>query len=361
MIRYGLSGCGYFGAEIGRRIARLSGAQLLCCMSPGKTGAAFSQEMNIPHYTDYDTFLAHPNMDAVIIAGPSNTHTEQFIQAARAGKRIYIEKPFALSVEDAEKMLYTAKEYRTVFMIGHILHFYPRIRQTRTLLQQTGTDSLGAVLTIHAERTGWEEAKEQVSWKKMKAVSGGHLFHHIHELDIVQYFAGSCSTVFCAAGNLAHRGSGFGDEDDVLLLTLRHKSGVLSTMQYGSAFRLPNHFIRINCERGGILLDLQNNRYTLTVNGTHTSEPFFDEEESRSLEIYKQRGGGAGYGISGQQIPQYLANVLDAELTCFHTALTTGKIPEEFADLFDGSSAFESIKTASAAMQSAVTVQAVRL
>lgn len=361
MIRYGLSGCGYFGAEIGRRIARLEEAQLVCCMSPGNTGAAFSQEMGIPHYTDYDAFLAHPELDAVIIAGPSNTHAEQFIKAARAGKRIYIEKPFALSVQEAQTMLNTAKEHGTVFMIGHILHFYPRIRQTRALLKQTGAESLGAVLTIHVERTGWEEARKEVSWKKMKAISGGHLFHHIHELDIVQYFAGSCSGVFCTADNLAHRGGGFGDEDDVLLLTLRHRSGAYSTMHYGSAFRIPNHFIRINCERGGVLLDLQNNRYTLSLNGKVSSEPFFTEAESGSLALYKQRGGGAGYGLPGQRLPQYLSNVLEEELKCFHAALISHKIPEEFSDLFDGSSAFESIKIASAAMQSAAAGTVLKL
>lgn len=357
MIKYGLSGCGYFGAEIGRIIAKLPDARLVCCTSPGKTGKLFAQKMHIPHYTDYDSFLHHPDMDAVIIASPNNLHAEQFIKASQAGKNIYIEKPFALSAKDASAMINSANKSGITFMVGHILHFYPRIRQTCALLNKAGPESLGPIIHIHTERTGWEEQKDCVSWKKMKAVSGGHLFHHIHEIDLVQYFAGEASEIFCFADNLAHKEKDSGDEDDVLLLTIRHKNGAYSTMQYGSAFRFSNHFVRINCRNGGIILDFQNNLYTVSINGEVKTEPFFDKDETQSIEIYKQRGGGAGYGSPGQKIPQYLLNVLEKELICFHSALTTKNIPIEFSDLFDGSSAFKSVRTASEAMRSAKTKQ----
>lgn len=357
MIHYGLSGCGYFGAEIGRQINAFADAQLVSCTSPGKTSIQFSQELSIQSYADFDAFLDHPQMDVVIIAGPNNTHAEQFIKAAQTGKKIYIEKPFALSFEDAKKMLQTAKECNTMFMVGHILHFYPRIQQTKTLLKQTGINALGKILTIHAERTGWEDAKEQVSWKKTKKNSGGHLFHHIHEIDLVQYFAGEAESVFCFADNLAHKSSSFGDEDDVLLLTIRHKNGVCSTMQYGSAFHFPAHFIRITCENGGIVLDFQNNLFIVKQKNSIHSEAFFSEAEKKSHDLYLQRGGGAGYGKSGQQIPHYLLNALIKELRCFHIAIQEKIIPQEFADLFDGSSALSSVKIASLAMQSALTHQ----
>ena len=45
---------------------------------------------------------------------------------------------------------------------------------------------IGDVIFCHAARTGWEEKQETVSWKKIRLQSGGHLYHHIHELDCIQ-------------------------------------------------------------------------------------------------------------------------------------------------------------------------------
>ena len=53
--------------------------------------------------------------------------------------------------------------------------------------------------------------------EKIREKSGGHLYHHIHELDCVQFIMGHAKTVTMAAANVAHKGENFGDEDDMIL------------------------------------------------------------------------------------------------------------------------------------------------
>ena len=60
----------------------------------------------------------------------------------------------------------------------------------------------GDILTMHIRRTGWEQKKPEVSWKKMQEKSGGHLFHHIHEIDIMQWIMGVPTEMYRAGGNL---------------------------------------------------------------------------------------------------------------------------------------------------------------
>ena len=53
--------------------------------------------------------------------------------------------------------------------------------------------------------------------EKIREKSGGHLYHHIHELDCVQFIMGACQNRHHGSANVAHKGEKFGDEDDMIL------------------------------------------------------------------------------------------------------------------------------------------------
>ncbi len=68
----------------------------------------------------------------------------------------------------------------------------------------------------------------------MKEQSGGHLYHHIHELDCVQHLLGEIpETVTMIGGNLAHSGPGFGNEDDMLFMTFKNAVRKTSNLRVG--------------------------------------------------------------------------------------------------------------------------------
>lgn len=57
------------------------------------------------------------------------------------------------------------------------------------------------------------------------------------------------SLVSMAAGNVAHKGEKFGDEDDVVLITLEFESGRFATLQWGSSFHYPEHYVLIEARQ----------------------------------------------------------------------------------------------------------------
>ena len=79
------------------------------------------------------------------------------------------------------------KENNVTFMAGHY-ELLVNVHHAKELINQKGV--IGDVLYCHTARNGWEEQQPSVSWKKIREKSGGHLYHHIHELDCVQFLMG---------------------------------------------------------------------------------------------------------------------------------------------------------------------------
>lgn len=350
-IGYAVLGCGYFGAEFARAVKQLPASRLAAVYSPGESARRVSSELNCPRADDLNAIWQDPAVDAVIVATPNYLHKEHVMAAAKAGKHVFCEKPFALNTQDARAMVESCQQAGVKLMVGHIMHFYSGIARLKKMID---AGELGRLMTVHIERTGWEHRQKAVSWKKMQAASGGHLFHHIHEIDILQWIMGQPATVYAVGGNLGHRSEEFGDEDDVLLVTLRFSGGGFATMQYGSGFRIGNHIIRINGTLGGALIDFQNARIQLKLGDeTSTMELFDDPASAQAIrDLFARTDGGVAYGNPEQRPPAYILAALRQELAAFDRCVRTGAVDPAQADLFDGSSACNSVQIAEYALRS---------
>ena len=127
----------------------------------------------------------------------------------------------AYSVSGEYAMVKAAEKAGVTFMAGHVMNFFCGVRHAKQLIAE---GKIGRVLYIHSARNGWEEPQPEISWKKIRAKSGGHLYHHIHELDCIQFILGPATAVTMTGGNVAHKGEKFGDEDDMLFLNLEFAS-----------------------------------------------------------------------------------------------------------------------------------------
>jgi len=86
----------------------------------------FARTWKIPHWTtDLAETLQQPDLEAVIIASPTQIHADQAEQAMRAGKHVLIEIPIADSVADSERLVAVQKETGVVGMAGHVRRFNP--------------------------------------------------------------------------------------------------------------------------------------------------------------------------------------------------------------------------------------------
>jgi len=344
-VGYAVVGTGYFGTGLARIMSENEGARIVAVLDPNNA-QEIADKLHCDVETDLNAICARSDVDAVIVATPNYLHKEPVLAAARHKKAIFCEKPIALSLPDCQEMIETAKENGVLFMAGHIMNFMNGVRIAKKLINE---GKIGRLLFCHAERTGWEDPQPSVSWKKLREKSGGHLYHHIHELDCIQFLMGSAKSVFMAGGNVAHHGEGCGDEDDVLLITMDFGNGTYATMQYGSAFRSGEHFLKIQGSQGAIIIDLQDVKVILrmpegdTQYCLHSSQ---DIDDSRT-QLYQsnQIDEGVAYGWPGKPLPLWLEDVMK-------NIMHGMKPDEEFIPLLNGRAASAAIATADACTRS---------
>ncbi|WP_228255250.1 Gfo/Idh/MocA family protein [Ornithinimicrobium avium] len=348
-MRYGIVGTGYFGAELARVAAALPEGAVTRVYSP-EHAIPLAQEVGAQVAADALEVCIADDVEAVIVASPNDVHVEPALAAAAAGKHVFCEKPVALSYADAASMVGAARTAGVTFMAGHVTQFMHGVREAR---RRIADGEIGRLLVAQAARTGWEPPAEQVSWKKMRERSGGHLFHHIHELDLVLAVMGAAERVVMSGGNLAHRGAGHGDEDDVLLAVLEHEDGSRSQLQWGSAYRWPEHHVTFQGTLGAIRVDLQDVGVTMRTERGTTTWPLHSSwaEDAERREEYAAASGGGGvtYGAPGARPPGWLRRIMREELEWFEDVVAGRLEPERaLAGLTDGQAALTSIATAEA-------------
>ena len=229
-IGYAIIGTGYFGAELGRIINEQEGARVVAVLDP-ENAETIAKEYGCDVETDLDAICGRADVDAVLVATPNYLHKEPVLCAARHKKNVFCEKPIALNYHDCDEMVKTAEENGVIFMAGHVMNFFHGVRQAKQLIAE---GRIGDVLYCHSARNGWEEPQPSISWKKIREKSGGHLYHHIHELDCIQFIMGPATEVTMTGGNVAHHGEKFGDEDDMLFLELEFGNNTYAMAEYGS-------------------------------------------------------------------------------------------------------------------------------
>ncbi|GIP40446.1 oxidoreductase [Paenibacillus sp. J31TS4] len=347
-INYGVVGTGYFGAGLARLLNKLEGARVVAVYDPAHAEPV-ARELNCTAEPSIEALCSRPDVHAVVVASPNGYHKEPVLIAAEHGKHVFCEKPIALSYEDCNEMIRQTKEKGLIFMAGHVMNFMNGVRTAKRLINE---GRIGELLFCHAQRNGWEEAQEEVSWKKQRTISGGHLYHHIHELDFIQFLMGPAERVSMSGGNVAHQGEQYGDEDDMLLITLEFPNNRFATLQYGSAFRWADHFVKIQGTKGAILIDLQDVKVVLkTPEGEerfllHRSQ----EEDDDRTRIYKglEMDGAIMYGKPSATPPLWLHGIMSEEMAYFHSIMQGAEAEEEFRPLLDGTAARAAIATADA-------------
>jgi phthalate 4,5-cis-dihydrodiol dehydrogenase len=107
---------------------------------------AFERDFQAAGYARIDDLCESPNVDAIYIATPTHLHTEHALRALERGKYVVLEKPMALTLEDAELIIQTAERTGTQLVVGHSHSFERPIRRMRAMVQ---SGELGALRMLH--------------------------------------------------------------------------------------------------------------------------------------------------------------------------------------------------------------------
>lgn len=140
-------GCGAWGRNLVRNFAALGALRAVADIDPQR--AAEAADIHGAETRTVEQVLADPGIDAVVIASPPATHAEIAIAALYAGKHVFVEKPLALAVADAEHIIDAARASDRVLMVGHLLQYHPAFLHLKRLIDD---GALGRVLHLDSTR-----------------------------------------------------------------------------------------------------------------------------------------------------------------------------------------------------------------
>ncbi len=235
-VRFGLIGCGRVAPRHAQSLIQLPETQIVSVADIREDRARrFSAEYGAQAYTDYHDMLARPDIDAVTVCVPSGLHAQVAIDVLQAGKHVLVEKPIALNLADADRMIATAR--KAGLRLGVVLQnrYNSPVQQVRTLIDQgrLGKLYLGSVcVRWYRPQSYYEDG-----WHGTLSMDGGALMNQsIHHLDALQWFMGPVASVYAYTATLAHTM----ESEDVGVAVVRFRSGALATIE-GSTLTWPQN------------------------------------------------------------------------------------------------------------------------
>lgn len=200
-------------------------------------------------YTDYRAVFDRLDVDIVSICVPSGLHARIGIEAAAAGKHVLVEKPIALTVEDADALIGACEAAGVTLCVVLQNRFNPPMRDLRALVD---SGALGKLM-LGSATVRWFRPQEyyEDEWHGTLAMDGGALMNQsIHHIDALQWLMGDVESVFAYTGTLAHRM----EAEDVGVALIRFKSGAMATIE-GSTITYPENLegsVALFGERGSV-------------------------------------------------------------------------------------------------------------
>lgn len=249
-LRCGLIGCGRVAPRHAQSYRQLSETELVAVADIKPSRAEhFAQEYGATAYTDHHALLARDDIDLVSICVPSGLHAQIALDAMQAGKHVLVEKPIAITLEDADRMI--AMSEATGRTLGVVLQnrYNPPMQRLRAAIDQgkLGRLYLGnACVRWYRPQSYYEDG-----WHGTWAMDGGALMNQsIHHIDALQWLMGPVQSVFAYSATLAHRM----EAEDVGVAVVRFTSGALATIE-GSTLTWPQNLegsVAIFGERGSV-------------------------------------------------------------------------------------------------------------
>jgi predicted dehydrogenase len=164
-VQVGVVGLGYWGPNLARNFDRLPGAELrwICDESEAARTRWAPQFPGTRVSSDLDELLADDELDAVVVATHVPSHASVAVQVLEAGKHVFVEKPLAQSVAEAERVVTVAESTGRTLMVGHLLEYHPGVEKLKEIAD---AGELGDIHYVYSNRLnlGKLRAEENALW-----------------------------------------------------------------------------------------------------------------------------------------------------------------------------------------------------
>ncbi|MGG3470386.1 inositol 2-dehydrogenase [Neobacillus pocheonensis] len=175
--------------------------------------------------TNYYDILNDPEIHAVFICSPTNTHATLIKEAAAAGKHIFCEKPVSFSVEETKEALEVVEKAGVKLQVGFNRRFDPNFRKIQQIVQE------GKIGNPHILRVTSRDP-EPPNVEYIKSSGGLFMDMTIHDFDMARYILGSeVVEVFAKGAVLVDPAIGEAGDIDTAIITLKFANGALGVIE----------------------------------------------------------------------------------------------------------------------------------
>lgn len=227
IVRVGVIGAGRIGKIHAANLAtRIPGAEVAAIADVNLQAAReLAEKLHVANvYPDFQQIMDDKSIDAVAICSSTDTHASLMVEAAKAGKHIFCEKPISQNLATIDNAIEAVKKAGVKCQIGFNRRFDPNFKKVRQMVQE------GKIGNLHILRIiSRDPAPPPASYVKL---SGGmFLDMTIHDFDMARYLSGSeVVEVYAAGGVLVDPAIGEAGDIDTALITLKFANGAIGTI-----------------------------------------------------------------------------------------------------------------------------------
>lgn len=194
-VQWGIVGCGdVCEVKSGPAFSKVDRSKLVAVMRRDEAKARdFAMRHGVrKYYSDAQTLIDDPEVNAIYIATPPAQHEAYAIDAMKAGKPVYIEKPVSLDASSCQRLIDASVKYRVPVSVAHYRRGLLLFKKVKSILAE-GTIGPIRLILIHT----LQNKKNADVWRVDPTLSGGGHFHDLspHQLDLMYWFFGKPKSV----------------------------------------------------------------------------------------------------------------------------------------------------------------------
>ncbi len=346
-VRFGLIGAGaIMRLSHAPTIRRSAGAELIAVFDrDAERAGRLAGDFGAVACAEVERLLERPDIDAVVVATPNRFHPEAVIAAAAAGKHVLCEKPLAIDIQAARRMVEACAAAGVVLQVGFNQRYWNQVRIAKELIGAGVIGEVHGFRSIYAER--WDAYPAATRYRYDLALSGGATIIDltIHRIDLVRHLLGEFRGVMA---ELAHSVVPDPIDDNVWLLARLEGGarGCLSSDRYSPAI---GDGTDIYGSEGTIHLATETlNPFHAAPVAVHTGRKAADLPDMLREAVYPE-AWWKGFEGGWITLKPPRANPYEAQLQAFCRSVRTGAAPDVTGE--DGLKAQEVVQAAYLSMR----------
>lgn len=251
-LRIGLVGAQYIGNLYVHALKQVQGAEIVAVASPNTAGQFAAKHGIAAHYKDYGSMIRDCELDAVAIAAPNDVHHDVCLAAADAGKHVLCEKPLAMNLDQAGRMVAACKRAGVVLMYAENLLFAPMYVRVGELARK---GSVGAPFLVKQSQSHGGPYSEWF-WDVERAGGGVLLDMGCHSIHTICATMGAWpEAVSATLGRYVHGARTQGEDHATVLL--HFPGGRLGIAENSWAMPGGNDYLEVYGPKGRLTANLE--------------------------------------------------------------------------------------------------------